>query len=86
MIRITTIITIMWKWVLYCFMSFIRDFPGGSVVKNFSDYVGDLVSIPGPGRSPGEGNDNPLHLAWEIPWTEEPSATVHWVAEESDMT
>ena len=56
------------------------------MVKNFSDYVGDLVSIPGPGRSPGEGNDNPLHLAWEIPWTEEPSATVHWVAEESDMT
>ena len=25
------------------------------------------------GRSPGEGNDNPLHiLAWEIQWTEEP--------------
>ena len=33
----------------------------------------DLGSIPGLGRSPGEGNGNPLSiLAWEIPWTEEP--------------
>ena len=32
----------------------------------------DVGSIPGSGRSPGEG-DNPLHiLAWRIPWTEEP--------------
>ena len=32
----------------------------------------DLGSIPGLGRSPGEGNGNPLSiLAWEIPWTEE---------------
>ena len=30
-------------------------------------------SIPGSGRSPREGNGNPLSsiLAWEIPWTEE---------------
>ena len=29
--------------------------------------------IPGLGRSPGEGNGNPLSiLACEIPWTEEP--------------
>jgi len=28
--------------------------------------------IPGLGRSPGEGNGNPLqYLALEIPWTEE---------------
>ena len=33
---------------------------------------GDLGSIPGLGRSPGEGNGYPLHiLAWRIPWTEE---------------
>ena len=25
-------------------------------------------------------------LAWEISWTEEPGATVHGVAKESDMT
>ena len=68
------------------FMSFIRDFPGGSVVKNFPDNAEDSVSIPGLGRSPGERNGNPLHLAWEIPWTEEPGTTLHWVAEESDTT
>ena len=32
------------------------DFPGGSVVKN----PGDPCSIPGLGRFPREGNDNPL--------------------------
>ena len=35
--------------------------------------VGDLSLIPGSGRSPGEGNGNPLqYLAWRIPWTEKP--------------
>ena len=35
--------------------------------------AGDLGSIPGSGRSPGEGNGNPSNtLAWRIPWTEEP--------------
>ena len=30
-------------------------------------------SIPGSGRSPGEGNGNHSSiLAWKIPWTEEP--------------
>ena len=33
-------------------------FPGGSVVKNLPATAGD--SIPGSGRYPGEGNDNPL--------------------------
>ena len=33
--------------------------------------TGYAVSIPGLGRSLGEGNRNPL--AWRIPWTEEPS-------------
>ncbi|XP_070637230.1 janus kinase and microtubule-interacting protein 3 isoform X13 [Bos indicus] len=36
--------------------------------------AGDVGSIPRLGRSPGEGNGNPLHiLAWETPCTEEPS-------------
>ena len=52
-------------------------FPGGSVVTNPSNNAGDtgdVGSIPGPGRSPGGGNGNPLqYLAWNIPWTEEPS-------------
>ena len=36
------------------------DFPGGSVVKNPPANVGDEGSIPGSGRSLGEGNGNPL--------------------------
>ena len=41
-------------------------FPGGSVVKNQptnTGDTGDMGSIPGWGRSPGEGNDNPLQYA-----------------------
>ena len=57
-------------------------FPGGSEVKASARNVGDLGSIPVSGRSPGEGNGNPLQYsclensmdrrAW---W-----ATVHGVA------
>ena len=57
-------------------------FPGGSGVKASACNAGDLDSIPGSGRSPGEGNGNPLQYsclenpmdggAW---WT-----TVHGVA------
>ena len=66
-------------------MSFIEiyDFPGGSDVKASACNVGDPGLIPGSGRSPGEGNGNPLQYsclenpidggAW---W-----ATVHGVAE-----
>ena len=35
-------------------------FPGGSGVKASACNVGDLGSIPGSGRSSGEGNGNPL--------------------------
>ena len=62
-------------------------FPGGSVGKESSCSAGDWGSIPGSGRSPGEGNGNPLQYsclensmdsgAW---W-----ATVH-VITESDTT
>ena len=38
-------------------------FPGGSVVKNPPVNVGDAGSIPASGRSPGEGNDNPLQYS-----------------------
>ena len=37
-----------------------KDFPGGSAVKNLPANVGDMVSVPGSGRSPREGNGNPL--------------------------
>ena len=43
------------------------------LVKKPPANAGDMGSIPGLGRSPGEGNGNPLqYSAWEIPWTEEP--------------
>ena len=35
-------------------------FPRGSVVKNWPADAGDMGLTPGPGRSPGEGNGNPL--------------------------
>ena len=45
-------------------------FPGGSAGKESACNVGDLGSIPGLGRSAGEGKGYPLHiLAWRIPWT-----------------
>ena len=40
------------------------DFPGGSVVKNPLANTGDAGSIPGSGRSPGEGNGNPLQFSF----------------------
>ena len=62
-----------------------EDFSHGTVVKNLPASAGDtrdVGSTPGPGRSPGGGNDNPLQYsclgnsvdrgAWR--------ATVHGVA------
>ena len=39
------------------------DFPGGSDGKASAFNAGDLGSIPGWGRSPGEGNGNPLQYS-----------------------
>ena len=52
----------------------LRGFPGGSAVKNLPVNAGDLGSVPGSGRSPGEGNSNPLQYSCLeiIPWIEEP--------------
>ena len=62
------------------------DFPGGSDSKASAYNAGDLGSIPGSGKSPGEGNGSPRQYsclgnptdrgAW--------SATVHGVAKVSD--
>ena len=58
-------------------------FSGSSDSKESACNAGDLVLIPGLGRSPEEGHDNPLQalLAWRIPmdrgtW----QAIVHGVA------
>ena len=49
---------------------------GGLDSKESAYNVGDPGSIPGWGRSPGEGNGNTLSRMfgkfWKIPWTEEP--------------
>ena len=43
------------------------------MVKNLPANEGDTDSIPGLGRSSGEGNGNPLQYSClENPWTEEP--------------
>ena len=38
-------------------------FPDGSVVRNLPTKAGDEGSIPESGRSPGEGNGNPLQYS-----------------------
>ena len=45
-----------------------RDFPGGSDGKASAYNAGDPASIPGLGRSPGEGNGNLFQYScWENP-------------------
>ena len=45
-------------------MYLIRIFPGGSDGKASAYNAGDLDSIPRLGRSPGEGNGNPLQYSY----------------------
>ena len=61
-------------------------FPGGSDGKASVYNVGDPGSIPGSGRSSGEGNGNPLQYSC-LPWTEEPGRLLfQWYCKELDMT
>ena len=69
-----------------------ESFPGGSEGKASACKAGDLGLIPGCGRSPGEGNGNPLQYSClenpmdRVAWW----ATVHGVAKsrtrQSDFT
>jgi len=61
---------------------------GGSVVKNMPTSSGDVDSLPGSGRYPGEGNDNPLQYSClGNPMDREGwQATVHVVTKELDTT
>ena len=58
------------------YLTFASWFPGGSVVKNLPACVGDAGdagSIPGSGRSPGEGNGYLLQFSFlGKPMTAEP--------------
>ena len=41
------------------------------MIKNLPANAGDVGSVSGSGRSPGEGNGNQLCIpAWKILWTE----------------
>ena len=51
----------------FTMLSFLRDFPGGPVVRNPSANAGDtghVGLIPGWGRSPAEGNGSPLQYSY----------------------
>ena len=50
------------SFLLWCSVEF-RNFPGGSDGKASSCNAEDAGSIPGSGRSPGEGNGNPLQYS-----------------------
>ena len=56
-------------------------FPG-SDGKAFAHNAGDPSSIPGSGRSPGEGNGNPLQDSY----LENPMDRGAWRSQELDMT
>ena len=61
-------------------------FPGGTVAENLPASAGDVGSIPGSGRSPGEGNGSPLHiLPWQIS-QRNLAGYGPWGYKESDMT
>ena len=65
-----------------------KGFPGGSVVKNLPANAGDSGSVPGSGRSPGEGNGNPLQYSCLRNSMDREAclATVYGVTKESDTT
>ena len=48
---------------IYSIAQGLLGFPGGSDSKEFVHNMGDLGSIPGSRRSPGEENDNPLQYS-----------------------
>ena len=61
-------------------------FPGGSDIKESACNVTDQDSIPGPGRSPGEGNGYPLQYSClknsmdrEAQWVTVHSVSKHWL-------
>ena len=66
--------------------SLIWGFPGGSVVKNLPPNAREVGSIHGPGRSPEEGNGNPLQYSYLEDPMDRGRVTVQWVARESDVT
>ena len=61
------------------------DFPGDSAGKESACNAGDLVSVPGLGRSPGEGNGYPVFWPGEFhglysPWGHKELDTTEWLS------
>ena len=71
-----------------CLSDNLQGFPGSTVVKNPSANAGNASSVPGSGRSPGEGDGNPpQYSCLEIPmdggaWR----AIVHGVAKKLETS
>ena len=72
--------------MLCFFYLYFRGFPHSSVGKEFACNAGDPGSIPGSGRSPGEGDTHSSILAWIIPWAEEPGRLQSMGSQELDTT
>ena len=63
----------------------VQNFPDGADGKMSAYNAGDPGSIPGSGRSPAEGNGNPLQFSClRIPLTEEPGRLQSVCHTESD--
>ena len=60
----------------------LRDFPCDSAGKESTCNEGDLGSIPGLGRSPGEGNGSPLQYSGQ----ENPMDDLPWDHKQLDTT
>ena len=57
--------SIYYTYVYHLFLYFfILGFPDGSDGKESACNSGEMVPIPGSGKSPGEGNGNPIQYSW----------------------
>ena len=78
---------ILWNIFLGTELPGLMGFPGSSVGKESACIVEDLGLISGLGRSPGEGNGNPLQYSClENPWMEEPGGVQSMSCKELDTT
>ena len=50
--------------MIYIYIHIVKGFPGSSAGKESACNVGNPSSIPGSGRSPGEGIAYPLQYSW----------------------
>ena len=63
-----------------------KGFPGGSDSKDLACNTGDLSSIPGWGRSPGEERGTPIFLPGKFHGQRSLVGYSPWGHKESDMT